>query len=50
VNNPDWDALLSGRVTRVMIERLFHYPAIHFKSHAEQIRQGLENELSPTLR
>lgn len=35
---PDWDPLLSGHVT---LERLFHYPAQHFESHAEQLRNNL---------
>jgi len=35
---PSWDPLLSGHVT---LERLFHYPAIHFQSHAQQVRSGL---------
>ena len=37
---PDWDPLLSGHVT---IERLFHYPALHFESHAEQIQSSAED-------
>jgi len=36
---PDWDPLLSGHVT---LERLFHYPAQHFESHAEQLRNNLD--------
>jgi hypothetical protein len=35
---PDWDPLLSGHVT---LERLFHYPALHFQAHAVEVRQGL---------
>lgn len=34
---PDWDPLLSGHVT---LEKLFHYPAQHFESHAEQLRNN----------
>lgn len=40
---PDWDPLLSGFVT---IERLFRYLILHFEVHAEQVQQGLEEELS----
>lgn len=35
---PDWDPLLSGRVT---LETLFHYPARHFEAHAAEIRTCL---------
>jgi hypothetical protein len=35
---PDWDPQLSGHVT---LETLFRYPAIHFATHAEEIRSGL---------
>jgi hypothetical protein len=37
---PAWDPLLSGYVT---LERLFRYPAVHFESHAEQVRSGLKS-------
>jgi len=37
---PDWDPLLSGHVT---IERLFHYPALHFESHAAHIQSSSED-------
>jgi hypothetical protein len=40
---PDWDPLLSGYVT---LERLFHYPALHFQAHAEEVRQRLAHATS----
>lgn len=43
VEYPEWDPLLSGNVT---MERLFRYLALHFEVHAEQIRQGMEGEIS----
>lgn len=33
-NYPGWDPLLSGFVT---LERLFHYPALHFDEHKKEI-------------
>lgn len=44
VEYPEWDPMLSGFVT---IERLFRYLSLHFKVHAEQIRQALAAD-SPT--
>jgi hypothetical protein len=41
VHYPGWDRFLDGHVT---LERLFRYLAVHFEVHAEQIRQGLEQE------
>jgi len=32
---PGWDPLLSGYVT---LERLFHYPAEHFRTHAQELK------------
>jgi hypothetical protein len=31
---PDWDSNLSGFVT---LERLFHYPRVHFEAHAAEL-------------
>lgn len=33
-NYPGWDPLLSGFVT---LERLFHYPSLHFNEHKKEI-------------
>ncbi len=38
LNYPDWDPLLSGKVT---LERLFHYIKLHFDVHAAQIHLKL---------
>ena len=35
---PDWDPLLSGRVT---LERLFHYVRLHFVAHAAEVERGI---------
>lgn len=41
VEYPNWDPMLSGFVT---LERLFHYIALHFKVHADEIKAGLEEQ------
>jgi hypothetical protein len=39
VDYPDWDPLLSGYVT---LERLFHYPSLHFQSHSQELQALVE--------
>jgi hypothetical protein len=41
VEYPNWDPMLSGFVT---LERLFHYIALHFQVHAEEIKTVLEEQ------
>jgi hypothetical protein len=36
VRYPDWDSNLSGFVT---LERLFHYPRVHFEAHAAELER-----------